>query len=70
MNKVKQYHSVRLANYGSKDPMSCKGTLIMKPGVMKLTGTRYLGDPDATANAFSEDGWFKTGDIGHIDNYK
>lgn len=28
----------------------------------------YLGMPDKTAEAFTEDGWFKTGDVGHIDD--
>ncbi|BDZ45161.1 AMP-binding protein [Naasia aerilata] len=28
----------------------------------------YWGNPDATAAAFTEDGWFKTGDIGYTDD--
>ena len=27
----------------------------------------YWRDPDATAAAFTEDGWYRTGDIGHLD---
>lgn len=27
----------------------------------------YVGDPEETKNAFTEDGWFKTGDLGRID---
>jgi acyl-CoA synthetase (AMP-forming)/AMP-acid ligase II len=28
----------------------------------------YLNRPDATAEAITEDGWFRTGDIGHVDD--
>jgi long-chain acyl-CoA synthetase len=28
----------------------------------------YYNNPDATAETFTEDGWLKTGDIGHLDN--
>jgi long-chain acyl-CoA synthetase len=30
--------------------------------------TGYLDRPDATAQAFTEDGWFRTGDIGQLDD--
>ena len=39
----------------------CKG-----PNVM----IGYYNDPDLTKSAFDEDGWFKTGDIGHIEERK
>jgi malonyl-CoA/methylmalonyl-CoA synthetase len=28
----------------------------------------YLGKPDKTAEAFTQDGWFRTGDVGHVDD--
>lgn len=41
-------------------------------GEIQLTGCvtpGYLDDPIANAAAFTEDGWFRTGDLGWIDNH-
>ena len=42
-----------------------------EPGEILLRGPKVVGqywkDPDATAAAYTADGWFRTGDIGHLD---
>lgn len=37
--------------------------LVKSPGVFK----GYYNDPELTRESFTEDGWFKTGDIGYLD---
>ena len=64
--------------YGSVGPvfpeMECRidqpdgfgvGEIVVKgPNVM----LGYYGDPEATAEVLSEEGWFRTGDFGYLDN--
>ena len=50
---------------GKEMPRNKEGELCIKgPNVFK----GYLGNEKATRDAFTEDGWFKTGDIGVIDD--
>ena len=48
----------------SPDPANIAGEVLVKGDVV-FAG--YYKNPDATAEAFTEDGWFKTGDMGTVD---
>jgi malonyl-CoA/methylmalonyl-CoA synthetase len=57
---------VRLCDEQDKEiPLDQAGEIQVKgPGVFK----KYWGKPEATAKAFTKDGWFKTGDIALMEN--
>ncbi len=56
--------SVGLALVGSEIKIAEDGEILLK-GPAVFDG--YYNNPEATARAFTEDGWFKSGDIGTID---
>lgn len=54
-----------VAGDGGRDaaPGEMGEILLRGPNLM----TEYWGDPEATARAFTGDGWFRTGDLGRVD---
>jgi len=65
-NKVK-LGSVGMAIQDVEVKIAEDGEILCKgPNVM----IGYYNDPDLTKSAFDEDGWFRTGDIGHIEDGK
>jgi malonyl-CoA/methylmalonyl-CoA synthetase len=57
---------VRLADEQDKDIAPTEIGEIQVKGATIFT--EYWGKPDATAASFTEDGWFKTGDVATVDN--
>lgn len=59
--------------FGSVGPLfSCNQVRIAEDGEILVRGTNvtkgYYNKPKQTAESFTEDGWFMTGDIGYIDD--
>ncbi|VEG27042.1 AMP-dependent synthetase/ligase [Actinomyces howellii] len=57
---------------GTVGPPVCGNEVRVGPdGELEVRGlgvfTRYHNDPEGTAESFTDDGWFRTGDIGDID---
>jgi long-subunit acyl-CoA synthetase (AMP-forming) len=52
-----------MKNEKSVPPRELGEVWIRGPNVMK----EYWGDPAATSKAITRDGWFRTGDLGFID---
>jgi len=54
------------------DPVNEENVPLDKPGIIVLKGANifpgYLKDEKRTTEVLSEDGWFKTGDIGYFDS--
>jgi 4-coumarate--CoA ligase len=50
---------------GKEVPTGQTGELLLKgPNIFK----GYLNNPESTANAFNEEGYFKSGDVGYVDD--
>jgi long-chain acyl-CoA synthetase len=66
---VNTFHALRLGSVGQ--PLKDVEVLIAEDGEILARGPNimkgYFNRPDATAEAITSDGWFRTGDIGKLD---
>ena len=66
----RKYHSAGLrvlhmeVRIDKEDPADETGEIVTRGDAVMLG---YFKNPEATADAFTEEGWFKTGDIGYMD---
>jgi len=53
------------------DPVTLQPLGVNQPGELWIRGPQimkgYLNQPDATAESITPEGWYRTGDIGHVD---
>jgi long-chain acyl-CoA synthetase len=59
-----RFGTVGRAVEGCEIKLDTDGEILMRS---ETVFTGYFKDPEATAAAFTEDGWFRTGDVGEID---
>ncbi|MGI5350637.1 alpha/beta fold hydrolase [Streptomyces sp. CA-250714] len=63
---------IRIADDDGRVLASTDAPGTLEAGEVQLRGTMvtdgYFGDDQATAQAFTSDGWFRTGDLGHLDS--
>ncbi|AOZ72934.1 long-chain fatty acid--CoA ligase [Boudabousia tangfeifanii] len=69
---IASVNTVRLSKIGTiGPPISTLGFRISDEGEIQIQGPSvsrgYHNNPEANAEAFTEDGWFRTGDIGSVD---
>ncbi|MBV7363930.1 AMP-dependent synthetase/ligase [Actinomycetaceae bacterium TAE3-ERU4] len=69
---IASVNTVRLTKIGTiGPPISTLGFRISDEGEIQISGPSvmrgYHNNPEATKDAFTEDGWFRTGDIGSVD---